>query len=340
MKAAVLVKFGSVEQAFQIQELPTPEPKSNEVLIKAEAFGLNYADIMAIKGMYQDCPPLPAVIGYEVVGHVEKLGPEAKGVKVGDRVVGFSRFGGYATHVVTQDRAVVQISNEMGLSEAAALATQYCTAYFCAIEQANIKQGEHILIQAAAGGVGTALVQLGKWKGCVMYGTAGSEKKLQYLKEQGVQHPINYQTSDFAEEIKKLRGDKKIDVVFDSLGGKSFKKGVGLLAAGGKIVGFGAAEMSGGSKSIFKMIKLGLNFGLYHPVYLMMKTIGIFGVNMLQIADNKPEILERCLKSVGELARQGVLKPVSGGVYSIDQLAEAHKLLESRQSIGKVVVKW
>lgn len=340
MKAAVLVKFGSVDKAFEMRELPTPEPKANEVLIKAEGFGLNYADIMAIKGLYNDCPPLPAVIGYEVVGHVEKLGSDAKGVKVGDRVVGFSRFGGYATHVVTQDKAVVQIPDDMGLAEAAALATQYCTAYFVAIEQANIKQGEHILIQAAAGGVGTALVQLGKWKGCVMYGTAGSDKKLQYLKEQGVQHPINYQTTDFAEEIKKLRGEKKLDAVFDSLGGKSFKKGVGLLAAGGKIVAFGAAEMSGESKSYLKMIKLGLNFGIYHPVYLMMKTIGLIGVNMLQIADNKPEILERCLKAVVELNKQGILKPVSGGIFSIDKLADAHRLLESRQSIGKVVVKW
>jgi NADPH2:quinone reductase len=340
MKAAVLVKNGSAQEAFQIQELPTPEPKSNEVLIKAEAFGLNFADVMARQGLYQDCPPLPTVIGYEVVGHIEKLGSDVKNFKTGQRVVGFTRFGGYATHAVTDSTGVVAIADDMGLAEAAALGTQYCTAYFSAIDQANIQEGDHVLIQAAAGGVGTALVQLAKWKGCVIYGTAGSDKKLQYLKEQGVHYPINYQTTDFAEEVKKIRGKEKLDVVFDSLGGKTFRKGLGLLGAGGKIVGFGAAEMTTGRKNLLKMLQLGINFGIYHPVQFLTASTGLIGVNMLQIADNRPAKLERCLKAVAELSKQGILKPVNGGIFSIDQLAEAHKFLESRKSMGKVVVKW
>lgn len=340
MKAAVLVKNGSPEEAFQIQELPTPEPKANEVLIKAEGFGLNFADVMARQGLYQDCPPLPTVIGYEVVGYIEKLGSETKGLQIGQRVVGFTRFGGYATHAVTDYKGVVVISNDMGLAEAAALGTQYCTAYYAAMDQANIQEGDHVLIQAAAGGVGTALVQLAKMKGCVIYGTAGSESKLQYLREQGVHYPINYQHSDFVEEVKKIRGKEGLDVVFDSLGGKTFRKGVGLLGPGGKMVGFGAAEMTAGKKSLIKMVQLGVNFGLYHPVQLLTKSIGLIGVNMLQIADNRADKLEKSLKAVAELTKQGVLKPVSGGIFSIDQLAEAHRFLESRKSIGKVVVKW
>lgn len=340
MKAVVLVRNGVPEKAFEIQELKTPEPKPNEVLIHAEGFGLNFADIMARQGLYQDCPPLPTVIGYEVVGKIEKLGSETKGLQVGQRVVGFTRFGGYATHAVTDYKGVAVIPNDMGLAEAAALGTQYCTAYYAAMIQANLQDGQHVLVQAAAGGVGTALVQLAKMKGCIVYGTAGSAKKLEYLKGQGVDYPINYQTTDFAEEINRIRGKEKLDIVFDSLGGKTFRKGVGLLAAGGKMVGFGAAEMSSERRNLLKVIKLGVNFGLYHPVQLLKNSIGIIGVNMLQVADNRPSMLEKSLKGVAELTQKGILKPVSGGIFDISQLAEAHHFLESRKSIGKIAVKW
>jgi NADPH:quinone reductase-like Zn-dependent oxidoreductase len=178
MKAFVLVKNGKPEVAFELQELPNPEPQPHEVVVETECFGLNFADIMARNGLYQDCPPLPTVIGYESVGKVVKLGKDVNSVAVGQRVVAFSRFGGYATHVTTDQRAVSPIPDDMDAGKACAFATQYCTAYYAAAEMTNLHEGDHVLIDAAAGGVGTALVQLAKRKNCIIYGGAGSDEKL------------------------------------------------------------------------------------------------------------------------------------------------------------------
>jgi NADPH2:quinone reductase len=340
MKAITLVKFGSSGSAFEVREMPDPVPGEGQVLIKAEAFGLNFADVMARLGQYQDCPPLPAVIGYETVGTIEKVGPGVTSIAVGTRVAAFSRFGGYATHVVTDERAVTPIPTDMDAGVACALTTQYGTAYYAAEFAANIQPGERVLIHAAAGGVGTALIQLAKHKGCIIFGTAGSESKLNYLREQGVQYPINYQTSDFAQEIKKLGFDKKIDAIFDPVGGNSVKKGINLLNAGGRIVCYGASDMTGNGKNPFKMIGIALGFGIWSPIQLMLRSFTISGVNMLRIADNRPEVLQRCLQEVVKLTSNGTLKPTVGATFTADRIAEAHDYLEGRKSIGKVVVTW
>lgn len=340
MKTYTIVKYGEPEKAFELQQKPTPVPASNEILIAVEAFGINFADIMARNGLYQDAPPLPSVVGYEVVGRVEVCGSDVKNkLEKGTRVVAFTRFGGYATHVVTDERAVVPIGENMDAGEACALAVQYTTAWFCAEEMTRLRKGNHVLVQAAAGGVGTALVQLCKRHGCIIYGTAGSEKKLEYLRELGVDHPINYNKSDFLEEVKKIRPEG-LDVAFDSIGGKSFRKSFKSLNKGGRIVSYGISENLGGSLQIFDTLKMVFNFGIYHPILLLLHSRGMTGVNMLRIADYHPDWLKVCLESVVDLLHKGEIKPVVGGVFSADKLAEAHRFVESRQSMGKVIVKW
>lgn len=338
MQAAVLVRNGQAQNAFELQELPPLTCKSHEVRVGVKAFGLNFADVVARLGQYQDCPPLPTVIGYEAVGHILETGSEVTHLKVGQRVVAFTRFGGYATEVVSDSRAVVPVADSLSNGEAAALATQYCTAWFSACMAINLWHNDHVLIHAAAGGVGIALTQIAKQAGCTVYGTAGSDKKLTLLKEQGVDVPINYKTHDFADVIRKTAPNGKIDVVFDSIGGDYVKKGIKLLNSGGRMVCFGAADMSGANK--LQVAYKALQFGFYHPVQFMMRSISLTGVNMLRIADNKPEVLQQCLQQVAKGAEQGYLKPVVSSVYSISQLAEAHQALESRQTTGKVVVEW
>lgn len=340
MKAFQITKFGEAEKAFVLKDLPDPVPGPTEVGIKVEAFGLNYADVMARKGMYRDCPPLPAVIGYEVVGRIDKLGAEVSGLEVGQRVVAFTRFGGYATYAVTGELAVTPIPEDMDAGVASALATQYCTAWWAGEEVVRLNKGDHVLIQAAAGGVGTALVQIAKRHGCIVYGTAGSAKKIEYLKELGVDHPINYRENDFYEVIKKMRGEEGLDVVFDSLGAKPFKKGFKLLGHGGRIVGYGASSRSNGGRHIIAGIRTLLGFGFYSSAFLLMGSKSILGVNMLRIADHRPHYLKKCLENVVKLTDEGVFKPTVGGRYSFEKLAEAHRFLEERRSIGKIVVKW
>lgn len=334
MEAIYIVKNGAPEIAFERKEIETTEPGNDEVAIEVEAFGLNFADVLARLGLYKDCPPLPAVVGYEVVGRVKQLGVDVHGVKAGDRVVAFTLFGAYSQQVITKANAVVKIKEDYDTGKALALATQYCTAYYAANVAINIRPNEKVLVQAAAGGVGTALVQLCKLKKCKIYGTAGSQKKLDYIKKQGVDVAINYQTEDFSEKITE-----ELDVVFDSIGGATFKKGYKLLGSGGRMVPFGAATQLD-AHNIFSKIKFGLSFGLYHPVGFIMQSKSMVGVNMLRIAEQKPEILQYCMQEVVKLAEAGQIDPYVDKMYSVDQLNEAHIALETRKTMGKIGIKW
>jgi NADPH2:quinone reductase len=256
-------------------------------------------------------------------------------------VVSLTRFGAYAEYAVADARAAAVIPEDMDFAEATALATQYGTAYFCAAYVTQLHKGEHVLIQAAAGGVGTALVQLAKHRGCIVYGTAGSDEKLDYLRSLGVDHPINYNKIDFDDYIKKELGATGLDVVFDSLGGNAVKRARKLLTKGtGRIICFGAASRSGSSRFFFNDLKLVWGFGILPSVELLLKSQGVIGVNMLRVADERPEALQHCIQSVVQLTEEGVLKPTVGGRYSIDQLSEAHAFLEGRKSIGKIAVHW
>lgn len=340
MKAITIVKHGSAREAFEVREKEIPTPQSHELLVKVEAFGLNFADVMARKGLYQDAPPLPSVVGYEVVGRIEKLGGSFEGLEVGQRVVAMTRFGGYAEYAVTDARAAVVIPDDMPMGVAAALAVQYSTAWYCAEEMTRLHEGDHVLIQAAAGGVGTALVQIAKRRGCIVYGTAGSDEKLTYLKEQGVDYPINYRKQDFYEEVKKIRGNEGIDVAFDSLGGETWSKANKLLGSGGRIVNYGVAEQVGSGPAIWNTLKVMWKFGFFHPAILTLKSRGMIGVNMLRIADDRPETLKRVIQAVADLTAKGELKPQVAAEFTADQIAEAHEYLEGRKTLGKVVVKW
>lgn len=333
MKAITLVKNGSASNAFEIREKEVPVPNAGEIVVKVDAFGLNYADVMARNGLYKDAPSLPSVLGYEAVGTVHKIGVGVEGIKEGQRILAFTLFGAYAEYCIADQRAVVVLPDSIPNGEAAALATQYCTAYFAAINMANIQKGEKILVHAAAGGVGTAVIQLAKLKGCEIYGTAGSDEKLNYLKELGVHYPINYRKVDFAEVI-----NDKIDVIFDPVGGSSFKRGKKLLAHGGRILCYGGAERSGGG--FIKTLKFVWDFGFFTPIALLIKSQGIIGVNMLRIAVNKPFVLQQVMQDVVKLAHEGKLKPHVGGVYKAMQIADAHEFFESRKSVGKIIVEW
>ncbi len=342
MKAIYLVKNGKASGAFELRDIKELTPSTDQVLIETEAFGLNFADVMSRLGYYKACPPLPAVIGYDVVGRIKEIGNNVKDLKVGQRVIALTRFGGYATHVLTQCHGVVPISEEANAAEATALTTQYSTAYYAAYVTMQIHEGEHVLIHAAAGGVGTALTQLVKRKKCIIYGTAGSEEKLDYIKKQGVDFPINYRKENFYDKISSLRGDKKIDVIFDSIGGNYVKKGINILAPGGRMAMYGAAQIAGSNdrKSLVRQLRTLFSFGKYRPTQFIAGSQSLIGINMLPLGDYKPQILQKCIKSVVELYERKEIKPVVGKIFNYNQIGEAHEFLQKRQSVGKIVIKW
>ncbi|HBB93413.1 MAG TPA: alcohol dehydrogenase [Bacteroidales bacterium] len=338
MKAIYLVKFGESKSAFQIRECEKPAAGDQEVVIRVHASGLNFADVMARRGLYKDAPPLPAVLGYDVGGTIDQVGKDVKNLSIGQPVLGFTRFGGYAEYVSTPADAVTPLPEGWDYARATALGTQACTAVYLAEEATHLYSGEKVLIQAASGGVGRLLVQIAKQYGCEIFGTA-STPKLDYLFEIGVDHPIDYLKQDFFEVIRGM--NVKLDVVFDNLGGKRYKQGLKLLGPCGRIISYGAADQNRGSKtSKWDTIKLGLGFGFHSPIPLVVKSQAMIGVNMLRIADYRPMIMKKMLSRSVELARTGVLDPRLDKTFPADQIADAHDWLESRKSMGKVAILW
>ena len=338
MKAIYLNKYGNSDAVFEIKETEIPIAAKGELIVKVHSFGLNFADVVARRGLYPEAPKNPAVLGYDVAGIIHAMGESVKGFKIGQRVTALTRFGGYAEYAKTMQEGVAVIPDDLDFATATALATQGCTAYFCAYESVKLHEGDRVLIHAAAGGVGNLLVQMAKHEKCIVYGTA-SGKKMDYLKSIGVDFPIDYTQQDFSQIIKDSH--QRMDVAFDSVGGSTFKKSMKILNAGGRMVTFGAAEqINGTNTNKLRALKTVFSFGIFSPLQLLMTSKAIIGVNMLKIADNRPTTFKRCLDAVIKMAQEGIITPKIDKIFNAKDIAQAHDYLESRQSIGKVVAEW
>lgn len=338
MKAWTLTKHGEPNTGFELREHPSRPVGANDIRIKVEGFGLNFADIMAAKGLYREAPPLPSVIGYEVVGRVEECGSVVPKEMQGQRVVSMTRFGGYAQEVVTDHRAAAVIPENMPIGEAAALATQGCTAWYAARILAPLRKGERVLVHSAAGGVGQLLTQLAVNSGCKVFAVAGGAEKRTYLQSIGAHHIIDRSLGDPYEQLRKSLGKDRIDVSFNAVGGSSFKHDMELLGSGGRLVLFGGAER--GSLGAFGTLRFVWRMGIMLPIFLMMKSKSILGINMLRISENKPEIVAECLRAMVNAHRDGVVRPHVHKEYAASQLVEAQTALASGKTIGKVVLRW
>jgi NADPH2:quinone reductase len=337
--AFVLTKKGDATSAFSLQTVQLPDLKEKQVRIKVEAFGLNYADVMARRGLYREAPPMPCVIGYEVVGIVEAVGATVNQELVGTRVVGFCRFGGYAQHVITESHAVAAIG-EMEAGEALALATQFVTAHYMVERTANVQAGERILIHAAAGGVGTALIQLCKRKNALVCAKIGSRNKEKTVRDLGADEVVVYSEKPYAQSVQNWLGTERLDVSFNPVAGSTFKHDFSLLGTGGRMVLFGGSELSGKRWGIFSTLNFVRKMGFIIPIGLMMRSKAVMGVNMLKVADFKPEVLTQCLTEVVSLAKNGDIKPIVGERFKQNDFATAHNQLESGTTIGKLAVFW
>lgn len=338
-EAFFLTKTGTPEQAFALLPLELFSPKEDEVLIENEAFGLNYADVMARRGLYREAPSFPCVVGYEVVGRIKEVGNKDDEHLIGKRVIGFCRFGGYARHTITNNYAVVEVQDKPA-NELLGLCTQAVTAYYMSEYLTPIHKIDTVLIHAAAGGVGTILIQLAKLKGARVIAKIGNESKRSVVEKLGADFVVNYNDSDYEEQISKYLGKDRLDISFNPVAGSTFKKDMNLLGSGGRIILFGGSELASGKWGFFSKLNFVRKMSLVLPIALMMRSKNILGVNMLKIADNKPRVLEHCLKAVVELYAQGKIKPQGGGEYSSKNLNEAHSALESGKTTGKLSVHW
>lgn len=338
-KAVVLKSKGKSNQAFEIRDVEIPVLQSDEILIKNEAFGLNYADVMARNGLYRDAPPMPCVIGYESVGEVIEIGKDVNKSMLGKRVLAFCRFGGYGAHVITKSNAAIHI-DDLPSEEVLALCTQAVTAYYMTDVLSPVRKGETVLVHAAAGGVGSILIQLAKRKGAKVIAKVGTSEKLAFVKSLGADHVINYRERDYVKQIGGLLNNTSIDISYNPVGGATFKKDWKLLGAGGRLFIFGGSALSDGKYGVFSALNFLRKMGIIIPAGLMMSSRSILGVNMLKIADDQPLIMQEALADIIELYRKKEIQVCVGGVYNVDQIDKAHDFLESGISTGKISVRW
>lgn len=338
MKAWTLTAHGDPQRVLQLRDHPDPVPAAGEVLIESEGFGLNYADTMAVRGLYRDAPPVPSVLGYETVGRVHAAGADVDPALIGQRVVAITRFGGYAQRAVADHRACAVVPDDMPLGVALALATQGCTAWYAARILCPLRKGERVLVHSAAGGVGQLLVQLALDQGCEVFAVAGGPEKCAYLTGMGVQHVIDRRAGGPYAALRTALGGNKLDASFNAVGGSTFKQDLRLLAHGGRLVLYGGAQR--GEGGLFGTLGFVWRMGLVLPIFLMMGSRSLLGVNMLRIGEARPDLLAECLKATVEAHRQGVLRPHVHGEYAAAQLPDALAALAAGHTTGKVAVRW
>jgi NADPH:quinone reductase-like Zn-dependent oxidoreductase len=341
MRAVVITRKGPPE-VLRVEERPDPPVGADEVRIAVRAAGINFADTMARAGTYPDAPPVPCVVGYEVAGEVESVGDGVDSPRVGDRVVAGTRFGGYAELVTVPAAHAIPLPEALSFEEGAAFPVNYGTAYAALVIMGGLKEGERALIHAAAGGVGIAATQIARSRGAEIFGTA-SPAKHDAIREQGVDHPIDYRNLDFAEEVMRITGGEGVDVIIDAIGPSSFRKDYRILRQGGRLIMYGASEIQTGvGRDLRAVAKAVATMPLatipwWRSVGAMNENKGVFGLNMLSWWDREGG-LDRVTEPLVEALAKGELRPVVAEAFPFERAADAHRFIAERRNVGKVVL--
>ena len=337
MRAVWITKYGPPE-VLAVRETPDPTPAAGEVRVRVAASGLNFAEVTARKGLYPDAPKPPCVVGYEGAGVVDALGEGVRDVEVGTRVMFLSRFGGQADTVCVPAAQAIPIPDALGFVEAAAIPVNYLTAYQMLHRVARVRPGDHVLVHMAAGGVGTAVLQMCRAIGGITtYGTC-SAKKHAFARDHGCMHCIDYRTTDYVAEVRALTEGRGVNYVFDALGPRDWHKGLSLLRPGGMLVTFGVANVSTGPRrNLFKVGRELLHTPRFTPLGLMNQNKGVAGVNMGHMWDES-ESHRAAMLELTRMWEAKAIKPHVHEVLPFSEAAKAHALLEEGQNLGKVVL--
>ena len=337
MRALVITETGPPE-VLRVQDRPDPVPGAGEARIVVKAAGINFADLMARMGLYPDAPKPPSVVGYEFAGEVESLGGGVEGVAVGDRVLGGCRFGGYAELVTVGADQLVPLPADWSFEEGAALPVNYATAYAGLLRYGSLMEGERVLLHAAAGGVGIAATQIARQVGAEVFGTASASKH-DAIRGFGVDHPIDYRSEDFVKAVRRINGTKEsLDLVMDAIGGSSFRKSYSLLRPGGRLVCFGASSLvSGERRSIPTAIKGVAGTPWFNPLRMMPVSKAVIGLNMLGLWDAKGS-LDEFVEPLRGWIESGAVRPVVAEAFPLERGPDAHRFMQERKNVGKVVL--
>jgi NADPH:quinone reductase len=312
--------------AMKWQELPTPEPAAGQVRIAIAAASLNFPDLLIVHGKYQFKPPLPFVPGSEFSGVVDAVGNGVRHLKVGDPVAAINSTGGFATHACVDAARVLPLPPGFALTDAAAFAFTYGTSHHALIDRAALKAGETVLVLGAAGGVGTAALQIAKAAGARVIAAASSDEKCALCKTLGADETINYSTANVREALKALTAGKGPDVVYDPVGGHLAEPVFRSIAWRGRylVVGFAGVEQGG-------IPALPWNLAL-------LKGASIVGVFWGDFIAREPKASAAALMELAQWYAQGRIKPVIDITLPMDQLPAAYERMGSRRVMGKIVM--
>jgi NADPH:quinone reductase-like Zn-dependent oxidoreductase len=333
MRSVWIPKAGPPE-ILEVREGPDPVPRPGEVLVRVRATGVNFADVSARLGFYPDAPPFPCVVGYEVAGVVEQA-PAGSGLASGQRVVALTRFGGYAEAVAVPAAQVFPLPDSLSFEQGAAIPVNYLTAVLMLRRFGNVQAGDKVLVHAAAGGGGRAAIQLCRLAGAEVIGTASASKHA-VLREAGVAHAIDYRTQDFEAEVRRITGGRGVDIVLDATG--AFRKSYRCLAPLGRLVCFGfSAAATGMTPNRLATIPKLLALPWFHPVQLMNANKAVMGVNLGHLWDHI-ELLRREMLALLADAEAGRIAPVVGKTFPLADAAGAHRYIQERRNVGKVLL--
>ncbi|XP_068120250.1 synaptic vesicle membrane protein VAT-1 homolog isoform X2 [Hyperolius riggenbachi] len=337
-KCLVLNSYGGFDKVKLQNKKGLPKPKAGQVLLRVKACGMNFADLMARQGVYNRLPSLPFSLGLECSGIVEELGEGVTDKRVGDRVMVFSgKFGLWQELVTVQSNLTFLMPEEMTFEEGAALLVNYLTAHMVLFNFGNLKPRQSVLVHMAAGGVGTAAVQLCKTvEDVTIFGTASASKH-EALKESGVTHPIDYRTSDYVDEVRKI-SPKGVNIVMDPLGGSDTSKGFNLLKPMGKLVIYGSANLvTGPKRNVMALAKTWWHQFNISALQILTTNKAVCGYH-LSFMDNEPELLSEVVAELVRLYKEGKIKPKIDSKYPFEQVGDAMRQMQDKKNVGKVIL--
>ena len=337
MRAVTIPKHGG-RDVLVVRDYPDPQPKAGEVRIRVAAAGLNFAEITARQGLYPDAPKPPCVVGYEVAGTIDALGDGTTGLAVGDRVLALTAFGGHCDLLCVPAVSTFALPEGLGFAEAAAIPVNYLTAHHMLFHIGTVHPGCSVLVHMAAGGVGSAVFQLlSTVPDVVSFGTASAPTH-DHLRALGCTHPIDYRSKDYVTEVRKVLGERGVDIVLDPLGGKDWRRSWDLLAPAGRMVAFGLANViSGEKRSFLRVLGQLIKTPRFTPLAAMDTNRTLQGVNMGHMWQ-ETAMLRSQMEAVIRLWEEGVVRPHVHAQVPFSNAAEAHRMLEERENRGKVVL--
>jgi len=320
---AVLCKAYGPPESLVLEEGEPPPLYPGGVRIAVKAAGVNFPDVLMIKGEYQFKPPFPFSPGAEVAGVVSEVGADVRGVSVGDNVIAMTGAGAFAEEVVVPATSTVPLPEGMEFATGAALMLTYGTSAFALIQRAQLQPGETLLVHGAAGGVGLSAVEIGRAMGAHVIGTGGDDEKLKVVLDRGADHVINYRNGPFKDEVKELTGGKGADVIYDAVGGDVFDQSLRCIAWDGRllVIGFAGGRIPAPPANL-----------------ILLKNCSVVGVFFGAWVGRQPEVHRANLEKVFEWWRQGVVRPNVSHSFPLAKTADALYAVINREVVGKAVI--